>query len=231
MDATITVSKPFSMLIRPVAQTDEIVAAWQNYQELKGKLLNDNDYQAIQGKRCIKKSGWRKLQTAFGISDELVKEERRDYKGYFSFEVMVKVSAQNGRYAYGVGSCASNERNFSHVEHDTRSTAHTRAKNRAVSDLIGGGEVSAEEMMAERVDNDIENLAPVTYGRVATAEPTDLSQNWMENRVTEKQEHLLRSLIIEKVFDESERERELSEISTLTKSEASSAISVLLSQC
>lgn len=31
-------------------------------------------------------------------------------------------------------------------EHNIRSTAVTRAKNRAISDLVGGGEVSAEEM-------------------------------------------------------------------------------------
>ena len=34
------------------------------------------------------------------------------------------------------------------MEHDVYATAHTRAKNRAISDLVGGGEVSAEEMLA-----------------------------------------------------------------------------------
>ena len=32
------------------------------------------------------------------------------------------------------------------TEHDVISTAHTRAKSRAIADLIGAGEVSAEEM-------------------------------------------------------------------------------------
>lgn len=36
-------------------------------------------------------------------------------------------------------------------EHDIRSTAVTRAKNRAISDLVGGGEVSAEEMDPEQL--------------------------------------------------------------------------------
>ena len=35
---------------------------------------------------------------------------------------------------------------FSNPENDVRGTAHTRAKNRAISDLIGAGEVSAEEI-------------------------------------------------------------------------------------
>jgi hypothetical protein len=33
--------------------------------------------------------------------------------------------------------------------HNTRSTAETRAFNRAVSNLVGGGEVSAEEVYTE----------------------------------------------------------------------------------
>ena len=45
-----------------------------------------------------------------------------------------------------VGSCASNERRFAHIDHDVRAIAHTRSKNRAVADLVGGGEVSAEEI-------------------------------------------------------------------------------------
>ncbi len=34
------------------------------------------------------------------------------------------------------------------LEHDIRVTAETRAKNRAISDLVGGGEISAEEIEA-----------------------------------------------------------------------------------
>lgn len=37
-------------------------------------------------------------------------------------------------------------------EHNLIATAETRAKNRAISDLVGGGEVSAEEMGAEILD-------------------------------------------------------------------------------
>jgi hypothetical protein len=35
-------------------------------------------------------------------------------------------------------------------QHDIMATAETRAKNRAISDLVGGGEVSAEEMAAQK---------------------------------------------------------------------------------
>lgn len=216
---------PFSLLIRPVARTNEIVTAWQDYQELKSELLDGNDYQAIREKRYIKKSGWRKLQTAFGISDELMKEERKNYKEHFAYEVTVKVSAQNGRFAFGVGSCSSDERSFAHPDHDVRSTAHTRAKNRAISDLIGGGEVSAEEINVEHAKVEI---VPDVVRDYTSSERSSERGVWEENKITDKQASLLRNLIIEKVNEEDEREKQLSEVAMFSRYEASEAISRLL---
>lgn len=41
-------------------------------------------------------------------------------------------------------------------EHSVMATAETRAKNRAISDLVGGGEVSAEEMAARKKEEILE---------------------------------------------------------------------------
>lgn len=51
----------------------------------------------------------------------------------------------------GYGACAADERStgragFTHADHDIVSTAFTRAYNRAISDMVGMGEVSAEEI-------------------------------------------------------------------------------------
>lgn len=61
-------------------------------------------------------------------------------------DVTVFVSAPNGRVQMGRGVCAATERSFNHPDHDIPSTAFTRALNRAISDMIGYGEVSAEEV-------------------------------------------------------------------------------------
>jgi hypothetical protein len=156
---------PSVEIVRPMITAEQARIAWKEYQELKKVFLDPNlDYQVIQiyqagkgmvKKPFIKKSGWRKLATAFNISVEIIKEDRkehtiRDTAGkeipYFVVEVTAKAVAMNGRYMQATGSCASNERTFSKLEHDIRATAETRAKNRAISDLIGGGEVSAEEL-------------------------------------------------------------------------------------
>ena len=227
-----TIIKPTSMLVQPVASNEQIITAWQNYQKLKEELLNENDYQEIQGKKCIKKSGWRKLQTAFGISDELIKEERKTQGNYFTYEATVKVSTQNGRFAFGIGSCASNERRFAHIEHDVRSTAHTRAKNRAISDLIGGGEVSAEEMDFNTVEDKNEEALVEDnewLNNIYTNQELKPKKEIQESRmITDKQKSLLTSLIYQKILDSEEREKRMSVIDEFTKSDASEAISELL---
>jgi hypothetical protein len=145
-------------VIRPVGSAEEVLAAWQQFQDVKRSLLTLDDYQEIQGRARIKKSGWRKIAAAFGISDQILCEERREHGtpgqsgAYFVWEIRSRAVAPNGRYVDAVGSCASNERRFSHVDHDVRAVAHTRSKNRAVADLVGGGEVSAEEIEGEMAE-------------------------------------------------------------------------------
>ncbi len=137
-------------MIRPLATPDEALDAWQAFQDLKGKLITQDDVQQIQGRAFVKKGGWRKIAAAFGISTESMAEDREDHGGWWLWRVRVRATAPNGRYCEGTAGCASNERRFSHPEHDVYAQAFTRACNRAISDLVGGGEVSAEEMKAER---------------------------------------------------------------------------------
>ena len=134
-------------------------AYWENYEEVVNAILTKDDYQGTQFK---KKSAYRKLATAFQFSDEVVKEDIiKDDKGrVVTAEFHVKATAKNGRFAIGVGMCSLYDKinkkdktepsefelrkRFSNPDHDIISTAHTRAKNRAIADLIGTGEVSAE---------------------------------------------------------------------------------------
>lgn len=133
--------------VLPLVTPEEAAAQWARFEALKSKLLVDDDYQVIQGKRFIKRSGFRKIAVYFGISDRIIKEERQDREdGSFSWRIDVEAVAPNGRSCIGIGACDSRERNFVHLEHDVYATAHTRAKSRAISDMIAGGAVSAEEV-------------------------------------------------------------------------------------
>ena len=135
--------------VRALVSPQEAKKNWDEFLALKSALLTKDDYQAIAAKDFIKKSGFRKIAVVFNLSDRIV-EQVKDIRddGSFMWRITVEVSTPN-RFCSGVGICDSRERKFAHTEHDVYSTAHTRAKNRAISDMVAGGAVSAEEMSIE----------------------------------------------------------------------------------
>ena len=146
VDAGVPMSIEASPIVVPAVSAVVMRASMQEFQRLKASLLDKSDVATIQNKPFIKRSGWRKMALAFNLSDEIVKDERVVHNDDFECRIWVKVWAPNGRSVVGIGACSSKERNFAHVEHDVYATAHTRAKNRALSDMIGSGEVSWEEL-------------------------------------------------------------------------------------
>lgn len=168
--------------IQPL-QTVDVGAAedfMNNYQELVKALLDESDYQDVHSKDGVKKSkkksAWRKLATAFNISDDVIEKEiiHDECHRIISARYEVKATLPNGRHGVGTGSASIfdkiNKRDtkeptpfelrqrFTNAEHDITSTAHTRAKSRAISDLIGAGEVSAEEL--EGVNGNSKSVKP-----------------------------------------------------------------------
>lgn len=139
--------------VRPLVSPEQAKADWALFENLKRSLLTADDYQAIKDRQFVKKSGFRKIAVAFNLSDRIIEQVRTDREdGSFTWMLVVEVTAPNGRTCSGVGVCDSKERGFAHVEHDVFATAHTRSKNRAISDMVAGGIVSAEEMETSSVE-------------------------------------------------------------------------------
>lgn len=140
---------PHGALVRSAAPVGDVAAAFADYQDLCRVLLTDDDVQRISGKSFRKKSAWRKLAVAFGVSCELRDRsyDRDEAGNIIRAEVLVRAFAPNGRYMDGLGICDRSERKFSKPQHDIPATAMTRATNRACADLFGMGEVSAEELL------------------------------------------------------------------------------------
>jgi hypothetical protein len=135
-------------MLMPLGTADQARAAISAYEELKRAIVRPDDIQKIQGREFLKKSFWRRVATCFGLSLELVREERLELDGHLAYRVVYRAIAPNGRSMDGDGYCSTAEKGReSWPEHNVRATAHTRAKNRAISDLVGGGEVSAEEIV------------------------------------------------------------------------------------
>lgn len=175
-------------LIQPV-NIDRVVELYEQFDELKSRLLQSEDLTKIGGNVHVNKSGWRKIATAFNVSVETLGVNVEVEDGVVKARARALASVPNGKQSSAWGVCASNESNHMEKltdnknadidefmgersgeaiwvdnawrrlkppkevnEHNIVATAETRAKNRAISDLVGGGEVSAEEMGAEILD-------------------------------------------------------------------------------
>ena len=182
-------------IVMPAVSATEAVKAWDTYLELKEKIATKEDTQFIQGRPFFKKSYWRKLATFFNLSVGVIKEREEGTNENRIYHFVCKATAPNGRYAVGTGTCDQMEKGRKNTIHNTRSTAETRAFNRAVSNLVGGGEVSAEE--AGEVNNPpkaASNPRPKTagatmaqrrkifaIGKEANMEP-EAMKNWVKTR-------------------------------------------------
>ena len=134
-------------IVRPAVSAMEAVAAWKEFQALKKAVLDPSDLHRIKDKDFIKKSGWRKFATFYNLTDKIVEEEKMQIDNTeYIWKIKVICTAANGRETEGVAMCSSKEKSGPRQMHDTYTTCHTRAKNRAISDMIAAGEVSAEEM-------------------------------------------------------------------------------------
>ena len=130
---------------------DQALQEWNAYQKITELMLDETDYQQIQGRAFKKKSAWRKYARAFNITTEIIDKDivKTDKGQVKEASFIVRATLPTGRYADGWGNCSRQEGNKAHPNHDIPATAMTRATNRAIADLIGAGEVTAEEIQAE----------------------------------------------------------------------------------
>lgn len=235
-----------SITLRPVQSIDIIVEAYNEYNRLKTRLLNKNDYHEVSGKVFIKKSWMKKLATAFWISVEIIREKRLDFEDYFIYECTSRAIAPSGRFADSVASCSSKERKFAHPDHDVRSIASTRSTNRSISDLIWW-DVTYEEMhtpeeevvpLIQQSQGNVENKNPESVMTQEELENSEPHMKWFVNKnnqtyetpelMTVKQKNYLIKLIEIKYPDEQTRAKLYNRLLSLTKREATSAIQKLL---
>ena len=154
------------MTVDNVPDVDTAIEQWNAYQKLCKGLLNETDYQEIVVKEkddngnyvsvkrhFKKKSAWQKLSRAFNVDTHIVDRDLQRTKmgrvreAYYC----VRATLPNGRSVESDALCSRSERGKDKVsDHTIMFTAKTRATNRAIAELIGAGEVSAEEMGAER---------------------------------------------------------------------------------
>lgn len=127
------------------------------FEEFKRAVLTDGDFYEQGGKKYVRKSGWMKYAMALGISTEVFDEVCQTVKfngvDTLVYNFTAKASAPNGRFAIAVGSASSDEgKPWAKALHSIRAMAQTRAVERAISNLVGGGEVGADELDTKTVE-------------------------------------------------------------------------------
>ena len=153
------------MMVDNVPNVDIAKKQWDAYQELCKGILDETDYQKILVKekdengnyveverQFKKKTAWQKLSRAFNVDTRIVEKEfQRTKTGRINEAYYcVRATLPNGRSVESDALCSRTEKGKSKVsDHTIMATAKTRATNRAISELIGAGEVSSDEMTAE----------------------------------------------------------------------------------
>ena len=153
------------MTVDNVPNVDIAKKQWDAYQELCKGILDETDYQKIIVKekdengnyveverQFKKKTAWQKLSRAFNVDTRIVEKEfQRTKTGRINEAYYcVRATLPNGRSVESYALCSRTEKGKSKVsDHTIMATAKTRATNRAISELIGAGEVSSDEMTAE----------------------------------------------------------------------------------
>ena len=149
-------------LVAPVCSVEESVRIFKEFEQAKSKVLSGGDVLWIgadgrptvdgQGTPHIKRSGWRKLARFFGLSWDIEDIEKLTMEhGGYMYKVRVKVWHPAGASVISEGVATSHDSFFTKGgrkeadEENVLMKAQTVAVNRAISDILGSGEVSGEE--------------------------------------------------------------------------------------
>lgn len=196
--------------IVPAISGPEFAESFRSYKLLQAAIDDSMPEEIIhiQGKPYRKKGYWKALRAAFNLTIECVHDERvevtlDDGAVDWGWHVRYRASAPSGSFVDGDGSCFASEKGnrVRATEHNVRAHAHTRASNRAISSLVGFGEVSADEMADRGALNtsDVDSLGRTSdhdlegeVYEVPTQEPSKPEENQKtQRRVNGNNERLI----------------------------------------
>lgn len=231
---------------------DNAIEEWRAYQRLTRELLDETDYQTHRGRKYKTKSAWQKYARAFNINTQIIDKDivKNDKGRVIEAEYTVRATLPNGRFVESDGSCDRRESGKGDMSnHSIKATAKTRATNRAISELIGAGDVSADEldpafdkMRQGRSDDVIEAEvsdvlkspyeSDVGFSTADEIEPIDdnpVCRNWVRTickTIKAEGKPCLKGVLIQKAktigtMSDDERDRLINYIKSLPKGEVS----------
>lgn len=193
-----------NQMITPAGSIEDAVEQFKLYQELKEKLGTDDDFQPIAGKKHPKKSFVRKVQKFFNLSCEILQDEPlKDEGKIIAWIATVRAThLPTGAYQDADGSCSFDEKAEKQCTiHNVRAHAVTRAKNRAILDLVGFGEVSAEELPHDyNGESGSASGKEMTYEQAANT-VVDFGKKYKGKKLSEATEDYIQWMMTQKIPD------------------------------
>ena len=179
-EEVVTAPEELLVVAQPSAQgLEHYIDEYRAIQELLDRKLEGNII-TFSGKNYRCKGFWRAIAGPRGFNLELkcIKDERYQHESDWGYIVTYRVTdPRTGRFVDGDGSCAHSEKyGKSGTEHNVRSHAHTRAKNRAIADMVAFGEVTADELQGEKEVTTIP--AEATPVAQSIEKPTDFDEQF-----------------------------------------------------
>lgn len=192
--ALFPISRP-QTLIRPIADPQEMREAQEAFRGLVEACMEKSDVLYINSSgsmsttpgegtvRYFKNSMWLKVALGFNLDLETLSSdyiEGEDKNGkFFMFSTKVRVTAPNGRFVIGLGSCSSRDPFFSKAKgyekmvqpQDVQLKSETVAYNRAIGNIVGRREVSAEEIEGHGTEEQPRQQKPPPRGTRRDAPP------------------------------------------------------------
>lgn len=173
--------------VRAISAEDmeSAIGEYQRIQAVLDRALPGH-IMTIQGRSFRMKAYWRAVGTAFNLATDLVSTEIiRDADGQpTDVIIVIRATAPNGRSAIGDGTCSMSEKKgAARTLHNIHAHALTRATNRAISNLVGFGEVSAEEVDRDGNGGDEAQAQVPTVGEIRQAIGGAAKRGWTPARI------------------------------------------------
>jgi hypothetical protein len=166
------------MPVHGVEAMSEALDAYMHLQQSLDKKMPEAIVD-IKGKLFRTKKYWLTIARAFNLSVGAIPgtEERVVTEdGDWGYKVVYRAVAPGDAFADGDGCVMATEKfGSSGTEHNVRAHAHTRARNRAISNLCGFGEVSADEM--PKGGEDVSHPLPAKKVMVPSTPPNKKAVN------------------------------------------------------
>lgn len=131
----------------------------QKFFNLRIELMSESEkslqvlIRTVKKKKKDNRGNWNEFDVKeveyYPMDARLETKANEEVKITVVFSAVYRALAGNGTYVDADGHADIWEKGYPNSYHNAKATASTRAKNRAISDLVGGGELSAEELAGE----------------------------------------------------------------------------------